>query len=201
MASNGLSASNGKNQQLIYRNQACRTDVTAWVISLIKESCGIRGMARLLKISVNTVMKRIRKVAAEVKKPPILFGQKKVEVDELKTYIGSKKSECWIAYALNRQTGQVIDFIVGNRTKQKLGVLIKTLLLARVQRIYTDNLRLYRTLIPKYIHCRGSRRTNHIERHNLNLRTHLKRLSRKTICFSRSVAMLDACLRIYFWHM
>ncbi|MDL2326931.1 IS1 family transposase [Bacteroidales bacterium OttesenSCG-928-A14] len=32
---------------------------------------------------------------------------------------------------------------------------------------------------------------------NLTLRTHLKRLSRKTICFTRSVEMLSSCLKLY----
>ncbi|HMW09684.1 MAG TPA: transposase, partial [Bacteroidia bacterium] len=31
------------------------------------------------------------------------------------------------------------------------------------------------------------------------LRTHLKRLNRRTICFTRSAIMLFACLKIYFW--
>jgi hypothetical protein len=43
------------------------------------------------------------------------------------------------------------------------------------------------------------RNTNHIERKNLSLRTHLKRLNRRTICFSKSLVILSACLRIYFW--
>jgi IS1 family transposase len=34
---------------------------------------------------------------------------------------------------------------------------------------------------------------------NLLVRTHLKRLNRKTICFSRSLTVLMAVLRIYFW--
>ena len=41
--------------------------------------------------------------------------------------------------------------------------------------------------------------TNHIERKNLTLRTHLKRLNRGTICFSRSLIVLNAVLKIYFW--
>lgn len=36
-------------------------------------------------------------------------------------------------------------------------------------------------------HLTGKIFTQHIERNNLTLRTRLKRLARKTICFSRSV--------------
>ncbi|MBN9294195.1 MAG: transposase, partial [Flavobacteriia bacterium] len=49
------------------------------------------------------------------------------------------------------------------------------------------------------IHKIHRRCTNHIERQNLNLRTHLKRLNRKTICYSKSLMMLLAVVKIYFW--
>ncbi|WP_084793469.1 IS1 family transposase [Prevotella ihumii] len=41
--------------------------------------------------------------------------------------------------------------------------------------------------------------TNHIELYNLTLLTHLKQLNRKTICYSRSLSMLTAIIRIYLW--
>jgi len=40
-------------------------------------------------------------------------------------------------------------------------------------------------------HDVGKRNTQKIERKNLNLRTWVKRLTRKTICFSKSVLMHD----------
>jgi insertion element IS1 protein InsB len=171
-----------------------------WVAGMVKEGCGIRSMARLLGISVNTIIKRIKKIASCVIKAPIIKNQEAVEVDELRTFVGNKQNEYWVAYAMNRQTGKVMDFVTGKRTKRNLKVLTDTLLISQVKKIYTDNLSTYRRLIPKSIHRRGSNQINHIERNNLNLRTHLKRLSRRTICYSRSAVMLNACLRIYFWH-
>uniref|UniRef100_UPI003898E482 IS1 family transposase n=1 Tax=Chryseobacterium formosus TaxID=1537363 RepID=UPI003898E482 len=64
---------------------------------------------------------------------------------------------------------------------------------------YTYKLRNYQYLIPKEIHSTKRFETNGIERKNLNLRTHLKRLNRKTICFSRSTVVLSSILKIYFW--
>lgn len=80
-----------------------------------------------------------------------------------------------------------------------MSVVTETLHLAEAKRIYTDKLRNYKSLINKSIHRTTLHGTNHIERHNLTLRTHLKRLSHKTICFSRSMAVLAAILKIYFW--
>jgi len=46
-------------------------------------------------------------------------------------------------------------------------------------------------LISKGIHKIYSRCTNYIERKNLTLRTLLKRLARKTLCFTRTAEMLE----------
>ena len=121
------------------------------------------------------------------------------EVDELCTYIGNKNRKRWIAYSLRKDTGEVINFVVGTRTKRILGQVINTLLLSEAKMIYTDKLNIYKSLIPKNIHCTRQYSINHIERNNLTLRTHLKRLNRKTICYSKSILMLTAILKIYFW--
>ncbi|TXG35609.1 IS1 family transposase [Seonamhaeicola maritimus] len=65
--------------------------------------------------------------------------------------------------------------------------------------IYTDKWISYKSLIPSSIHNFTNYETNQIERINLNLRTHLKRLSRRTICYTKSVRMLYATLKLYFW--
>jgi insertion element IS1 protein InsB len=77
--------------------------------------------------------------------------------------------------------------------------VIETLKIASAKAIYTDKLPSYKSLIPKAIHKTMHRGINYIERKNLTLRTHLKRLNRKTICYSKSLAMLTACIKIYFW--
>jgi insertion element IS1 protein InsB len=93
----------------------------------------------------------------------------------------------------------VVDFKVGSRTKANLQVIADKAPLASPKKVCTDGLVIYKNLIPERLHHCKSMGTRHIERFNLNLRTHLKRLGRKTICFSRSKEMLEACLRIYFW--
>lgn len=181
-----------------YVYQSCLTDDQQLII-LTKESCGIRSTARILNISASTVIRRIKKIASELKRPyPILKG-KIYEVDELFTYSGNKNNRICIAYSMEPITGYVIDISVGSRCKRTLHKITETLILSEAKTIYTDGLDLYTQLIPQTIHKKQKRCTNHIERQNLNLRTHLKRLNRKTICYSKSVAMLFAVVRIYFW--
>lgn len=141
-------------------------------------------------------MKRILKISNSVASPHITANAT-YEVDEIKTFLGRKKDHIWITYALNREDKSVACFSVGPRTNETLNKVISKLENAKL--IYTDKLRQYKTLIPSSIHKTTNRGTNHIERHNLTIRTHLKRLTRRTICYSRNIAMLYAVLKIYFW--
>ena len=188
-----------KYQQANYSYYAYSKDVNRMICTLVCESVSIRGIARILKISVSTVHRRIRRIGKRIEKPAIVLNQKEFEVDELRTFIGRKGNEYWLAYAFNKHTSEVVDFIIGRRSKRTLRMLINTLLLSGVGSIRTDNLNIYRSLIPPSVHCYGAYCINHIERKNLSIRTHLKRLSRRTICFSRSYTMLESCLKIYFW--
>lgn len=139
------------------------------------------------------------KISKQVK---ILYFNKfgcKFEVDEMFIRIANGKTQNWLNYAIERKTRKVIGFIVGNRSKENLKRLINKVLLFNPKRVYTDRLNIYPTIIPREIHKRFLYCTNRIERMNLNLRTHIKRLSRKTICFTRNQKYLEAHLKIYFW--
>ena len=101
---------------------------------------------------------------------------------------------------LDRKSKQVVSYNIGPRTNATFNVVLETLRLSDAKWVYTDRLRNYRSLIETKIHRTSLYGTNHIERHNLTIRTHLKRLARKTICFSRSAVILLAILnKIYFW--
>ncbi len=156
----------------VYQYQAYKASIVKLIPSLICESVSIRGIPMNIEV---------------------------VEMDELRTYIGNKANQYWVAYALCSKTKKILDFIVGKRSKHTLKMVVNTLLMASVKIIKTDKLNVYQSLIPSKQHIAKAYNINHIERNNLNLRTHLKRLSRRTICFSRSKIMLEACVKIYFW--
>ncbi len=188
----------GKRFITDYSYNACKPDTNQQIILFTKEGLGIRSTARVLRISVTTLLKRIVSIARVIVQPPIRKG-KSYEVDEMRTYIGKKSCLRWIVYALDRESKEVVSFNVGRRTNKTLKSVIRSLELSNVKKIYTDKLKNYRYLISKKVHNTHVHSTNHIERKNLSLRTHLKRLNRKTICFSRSLVVLIAVLRIYFW--
>lgn len=103
-------------------------------------------------------------------------------------------------YALDRESRQIVDFAIRKRNKINLKRVVDTLLIAECKRIYTDGLNIYRFVIPGNVLRVKRYCTNHIERKNLTLRTYLNRLGRKTINFSKSLLLLEACVKIYFWY-
>jgi insertion element IS1 protein InsB len=167
------------------------------VVKLLVNSCGIRGIGRVLGISPTTVLKRIINAAQSLPKPATMALGKTYEIDELRTFIGNKKHPCWICLAMQVETRSIVAISIGHRSKRKLSQVVQTVLHAQPQRILTDGLVIYRNLIPSAIHIVKGHCTNHIERFNLSLRTSLKRLSRKTICYSRSLLLLACCVRIF----
>lgn len=181
-----------------YTYQAYKLDINQNIIQLTKEGLGIRSTARILKISATTLLKRIVSIARNIRKPIISKG-KTYEVDELCTYIRHKKNYIWLVYALEKNSKTVVSFNVGKRTNKTLSGVLDTLKLSEAKKIFTDRLKNYRYLIDEEIHSVKRFGTNHIERKNLSLRTHLKRLNRRTICFSKSLMVFMAVLKIYFW--
>lgn len=181
-----------------YKSGAYLEQTNQRITEFLKEGCGIRSIGGLLQISNTTVIKRIKLIAKDVQLPPIVFG-KEYEVDELRTFVLRKSQPIWVVYALDSDTKSVVSIAVGNRTKKTIKQVIDTLVFSKAKKVYTDKLPSYKSLLPQNVHSIKFRGTNHIERKHLSLRTHLKRLNRRSICFSKSLSMLLACLRIYFW--
>jgi IS1 family transposase len=188
----------GKHRVLHYQYTAYKQDTNSFIINHLKEGCGIRSIARLAKISTSTVVRRIKQLAQSIKQPHIKLG-KTYELDEMRTYVGNKDNIYWVIYAIDKQTKEVVMLRVGKRNKTTVKKVTDVLLLSNPQAIHTDKLGLYKTLIPKEIHKTKKGGINHIERKNLTLRTHIKRLSRRTICFSKSAIMLKNSVELYLW--
>jgi len=148
---------------LDYSYNACNKHINQQIILFTKEGLGIRSTARVLKISVTTLLKRIIAIAATIQQPPIPKGMS-YEVDEMRTFIGKKSRLRWIVYALERESKTVVSFNVGRRTNKTLKRVIKSLELSNARKIYTDKLKNYKYIIHKKIHNTRVHCTNHIER-------------------------------------
>jgi insertion element IS1 protein InsB len=187
-----------KYQKQHYTYTGCNKHIDQQIVLLTNEGCGIRSISRILNISTNKVLQTIRKIAKQAQYKSI-STHREYELDEMCTYIKTKTNLYWVVYAIDRETRVVVAFKVGKRNNKTLKFVIDTLLFSKAKKIYTDKLKQYRYLIPDTLHDTTQYKTNRIERKNLSIRTHLKRLSRRTLCFSKSKTMLESCLSIYFW--
>jgi IS1 family transposase len=196
--SNNISAKCNHRFLDYYSYNAYRKETDFQIVQLIKEGLGIRSIARVLKISTTTLLKRIRDIAENIRAPILSFG-KSYELDEMRFFIRRKNNPMWLVYAIDKITKKVATFYIGRRNNKTLNAVIRTLFNAKAEKIYTDKLRNYQYLVPKDIHMTKRYGTNGIERKNLSIRTHLRRFGRKTICFSKSIRITQAVLKIYFW--
>ena len=181
-----------------HTKNAYNININYFIIKLTKEGLGIRSTARVLKISATTVLKRIVLIARSINKP-MISSNRIFEIDEMRCYLKRKNNPIWIVYALDRISKDIVSFSVGSRTKRTLSYVTNTVVLSNPTKVYTDKLIHYKSLLKEITHKVNRFGTNRIERKNLTLRTHLKRLNRKTICFSRSFVILMCILKIYFW--
>lgn len=74
-----------KSFQLDYSYKAYHQDADNLIKKLLKESCGIRSISRILNISPKTVLAKILKIAKTIKPPTFYKLGRKFEVDDTST--------------------------------------------------------------------------------------------------------------------
>ena len=107
------------------------------------------------------------------------------EVDEQWSFVQKKHQQRWLWYALDKLTGKVMAYVFGRRTDGTCKKLLGLLKDFPIKHWFTDDWGSYERCLPAEKHTVSKRYTQGIERRNLNFRTRIKRLARKTICFSK----------------
>ena len=124
-----------------------------------------------------------------------------LEIDELWSFVLKKANKVWIWIALCRKTRQVVAYAVGDRSEKTCRILWEAIPQAyRVGHCYTDFWSAYQAVIPEEQHSAVGKETGetaHVERWNNTLRQRLGRFVRKTLSFSKSLFMHDACLNLF----
>ena len=120
-----------------------------------------------------------------------------IELNELWSFVGAKTTAPWLWHALDHRTGRVLAYVVGSRKNATFLKLRALLVPFGITRYYTDKANVYQRHLPPEQHTVGKLSMQKIERKHLTLRTRLKRLARKTLCFSRSCMMHDLLIGLY----
>ena len=122
---------------------------------------------------------------------------KEAEMDEMWSFVKNKKKQRWLWHAIDHVTGKVLAYVFGER-KDKVFMKLKSLLEPfGISHFYTDDWGAYERKLPASQHTISKKNTQKIERKHLTMRTKIKRLARKTICFSKSERMHDTVIGIF----
>jgi insertion element IS1 protein InsB len=119
------------------------------------------------------------------------------EMDEFWSFVQNKGNQRWTWYAQERRSGVILAWHNGKRRDEDFLELWNLLSEFHIKRYHTDDWGSYSKYIPAHMHRVGKDKTWKIERKNLNFRTLLKRLNRKTICFSKNEQIHDNVIGLY----
>ena len=119
------------------------------------------------------------------------------EVDEFWSFVGNKSNQRWTWYAIDQASGVILAWHNGGRTDADFLCLLGYLSQIPIDKYCTDDWGAYSRNLPAEKHRIGKDRTWKIERKNLNFRTHIKRLCRKTICYSKDEQIRDNVIGMY----
>lgn len=127
----------------------------------------------------------------------IIVKVEEAEADEMWSFVGKKKNQRWLWHAIDHRSGKVLAYVLGKHTDEVLLKLKSLLEPFGVQNFFTDGWGGYERHIPSDKLTIGKRNTQKIERKHLTLRTRIKRLCRKTICFSKNELMHDIVVGMF----
>jgi IS1 family transposase/transposase-like protein len=196
---------------LDYRNRGCLSEVKELIVDMSLNASGVRDTVRSLHISTDTVLSELKK------KEPVLESVNTAllrtlelnvvtvdieragesEMDEMWSYVRRKTNPRWLWHAIDHHTGAVLAYVFGRR-KDEVFLKLKALLEPfGITHYYTDKWGAYTRHLDPEQHTTSKRFTQKIERKHLTLRTRIKRLTRKTICFSKSTQMHDIVIGLF----
>jgi insertion element IS1 protein InsB len=170
------------------------------IVPMTLNGCGVRDISRVLLVSSNTVLKTLRTSAAIIAELSVSPRIRDLEIDEFWSFVGSKRRPRWTWYGFDRQRRRIVAHVNGRRTDQDCFRLMRRINRCQVGHFHTDGWPSYRGALPQTRHTVSRGGTLRIERHNLNFRTRLKRLQRRTNCFSRSEELHDAIIKLFVHH-
>jgi insertion element IS1 protein InsB len=119
------------------------------------------------------------------------------ELDEMWSFVARKSNPRWLWHAIDHHTGKVLAYVFGRR-QDAVFLQLKALLEPfGITCYYTDGWGAYERHIEAEQHTVGKDNTQKIESKHTNLRTRIKRLVRRTICFSKTERMHDLVIGLF----
>jgi IS1 family transposase len=154
---------------------------------MLVRGVGIRDISTILKISQKKVLKTLGATKYPIR--PAQSHYDCLEVDEFWTYVGSKRNKLWLIYAYHRETGEIVSYVWGKRDLKTAEELRRRLQHPGVSydRIACDEWNSFLVAFGTEVQLRGKCYTGGIEGNNCRFRHRIRRVFRKTCCFSKNL--------------
>jgi insertion element IS1 protein InsB len=182
------------------RGKPLPTKINAVLLSL--SGISMNRIAFLLRVSAQAVLTWLRTFARQYEEKPEPTGRTIVlELDEMWHYLKKKRQKLWIWKALDRDTGQLLDWECGRRDKTTLKQMVDRLAPWDVKLHCTDKWATYGSVIPQDKLVQSKATTHAIEHNHCRQRHWFGRFKRKSIIVSKSKEMghLTIALFAKFW--
>jgi insertion element IS1 protein InsB len=113
------------------------------------------------------------------------------ELDEMWSFVQSKANPRWLWHAIDPPTGTVLGYVCGRRQDDVFLRLQQLLEPFGITKVYTDGWGAYERHLAAEQHQVGKENTQRIESKPIKLRTRMKRLVCRTLCFSKTERLHD----------
>jgi IS1 family transposase len=113
-----------------------------------------------------------------------------LEIDEFWTYVGKKKNKVRLIHAYHRETGEIAAYVWGKRdlkTAKKLRKRIQGLGISYDKVVTDDDWDSFLSAFGEDKHDIGKEHTVGIEGNNCRIRHRIRRVFRRTCCFSKKL--------------
>ena len=148
---------------------------------------GIRDAAFIFAVSIGFVLRVLVESCYGLK--PKKKHYERLEVDEFWTFVGTKSRRFWLIYAYDRESGEMVAWVWGNRSAKTAQRLRERLVELGVTygRLAMDDWDSFAKAFSEDPRDTGKEHTVGIEGNNCRLRHRMRRVFRKTCNFSKKI--------------
>ena len=161
--------------------------IDGFIRRALVRGCGIRDISAILLVSIGKVLRVLRDSHYELKPKKAHYAR--LEIDELWTFVGSKARKKWLIYAYDRDGGEIVAYVWGDRSAKTANRLREKLkrLGVTYDRIATDDWESFVKTFSNDNHDIGKEHTVGIEGNNCRLRHRMRRIFRRSCNFSKNL--------------
>ena len=123
------------------------------------------------------------------------------ELDELETFVGSKKNKIWLWTAVDHFKQGILGWVLGDHSGETFAPLWELVNKWQCYFYVTDGWKVYPNFIPDGDQIISKIYMTRVEGENTRLRHYLARLHRKTLCYSKSEEMLRYSIQLLIHYL